>query len=145
MKKNKKEIFDSWITFSAGYYTQNINIFNEKLTIHLLSLQYEVKNFIFLLKYRQRKVDLSTSQKSLVFVTMRHRKFHLYTQLSYTKISYLRKNTYLRKDAETFSFEGNLKKYDISLKRKHTKTNENMIFSVVFTNFCKTKILFFVQ
>ena len=45
----------------------------------------------------------------------------------------------------TFSFEGKFRKYDISVKRKHTKTNENMIFSVLFTNFRKTKILIFMQ
>ena len=45
----------------------------------------------------------------------------------------------------TFSFEGKLRKYDISVKGKHMKTNENMIFSALFTNFLKTKILFFMQ
>ena len=45
----------------------------------------------------------------------------------------------------TFSFEGKFRKYDIFVKRKHTKTNENMIFSVLFTNFRKTKILIFMQ
>ena len=30
-----------------------------------------------------------------------------------------------------------------SVKRKHTKTNKNMIFSVIFTNFCKTIIFSF--
>ena len=62
------------------------------------------ENFIFLLKYRQQKVDLNTSKIPLVFVTIRHRKFHLYVQLSYTKISYLRKNTHLRKDAAFLHF-----------------------------------------
>ena len=73
------------------------------------------ENFIFLLKYRQRKVDLNTSKKSLVFVTIRHGKFHLYVQLSNTKISYLRKNTHLRKDAAFLHFR---------LK----ESSENMIF-----------------
>ena len=73
------------------------------------------ENFIFSLKYRQRKVDLNTSKKSFVFATIRHRKFHLYVQLSYTKISYLRKNTHLRKDAAFLHF--------------HLKEmSENMIF-----------------
>ena len=36
-----------------------------------------------------------------------------------------------------------IRKYDISVKRKHTKTNENMNFSVLFTNFRKTNILYF--
>ena len=44
-----------------------------------------------------------------------------------------------------FLFEGKFRKYDISVKRKHTKTNENIIFSVFFTNFRKTKILFFMR
>ena len=42
----------------------------------------------------------------------------------------------------TFLFEGKLSKYDISLKRKHTRTNKKMIFSLLFTNFRQTKILF---
>ena len=65
---------------------------------------------------------------------MRHRKFHLYVQLSYTKISYLpKKNAFVERCCFlTFSFEGKLRKYDISVKRKHTKTNEIMIFSALF-------------
>ena len=62
------------------------------------------ENFIFLLKYRQRKVDVNASEKMLLFVTIRPRKFYLYVQLSYTKISYLRKNTHLRKDAAILHF-----------------------------------------
>ena len=68
------------------------------------------ENFIFSLKYRQRKVDLNTSKKLLVFVTIRH-----HIRLSYTKISYLRKNTHLRKDAAFLHFR---------LK----ESSENMIF-----------------
>ena len=45
----------------------------------------------------------------------------------------------------TFSFEGNFRKYDIFVKRNHTKAEEKMIFSVLFTNFSQTKILFFMQ
>ena len=61
------------------------------------------------------KVDLNAGRKSLVFVTKRHRKFYLYAQLPYTKISYLRKNTHLLKDAAFlhFRFKG---------------SSENMIF-----------------
>ena len=73
------------------------------------------ENFIFSLKYRQRKVDLNTSEKSLVFVAMRRRKFRLYVQVSYTKVSYLRENTPLWKDAAFLHF---------CLK----KSSENMIF-----------------
>ena len=69
------------------------------------------ENFIFSLKYRQRQFDLNTSKKSLVFVTTQH----LYVQLSYTKNSYLRKNTHLQKDAAFLHFR---------LK----ENSENMIF-----------------
>ena len=61
---------------------------------------HATENFTFLLKYCQQKVDLYTSKKLLVFVT----KFHRYVQLSYTKISCLRKNTHLRKDAAFLHF-----------------------------------------
>ena len=44
-----------------------------------------------------------------------------------------------------FLFQGKFRKYDISVKRKHTKTNENIIFSVFFTIFRKTKIVFFMR
>ena len=44
----------------------------------------------------------------------------------------------------TFSFQGKFRKYDISVKRKQTKTNEKVIFSLLFTNFRKKKILFFM-
>ena len=85
------------------------------MTNGLFSLQYDVANLIFLLKYRHRKVDLNTSEKLLVFVTIPHRKFHLYVQLTYTKISYLRKNTHLLEDAAFLNFR---------LK----ESSENMIF-----------------
>ena len=81
------------------------------------------EDFIFSFKYRQQKVDLNT-------------------------ISYLHKNTHLRKDATFLRFVffyGKLKKYDTSVKQKHTKTNENMFFSALFTKFCKSKIISFMQ
>ena len=67
-------------------------------------IEINQRYFIFSLKYCQRKADLNTSEKSLVFLTIRHRKFHLYAQLSYTKIPYLRKNMHLRKDAALLHF-----------------------------------------
>ena len=86
------------ITYPAGYYTKKKNIFSKKLTNRCNTTE----NFICSLKYGQRKVDLNTSKKSLAFVTIWH--FHLYVQLSYAKISYLRKNTHLRKDAAFLHF-----------------------------------------
>ena len=77
--KEKREILDSSITFSAGYWRKNINIFNEKFTT--FSLQYDVTNVIFSLKYRPRKVDRNNTEKSLVFVTIRQ-KIASYIQLS---------------------------------------------------------------
>ena len=116
MKQEKKDILDSSITFPARYYSNYINIFTY---IKIAYFHY-------------------------------NRKFHLFVQLSYTKISYLCKNTHLS-FAERYLLHfrlnkslGNvIRKYDISVKRKHTKTNENMNFSVLFTNFRKTNILYF--
>ena len=70
------------------------------------------ENVIFFLKYCHKNFDLNVSKKSLVFVTIRKIKFHPYDQLSYTKVSYLPKNTHLRRDATffTFSFEGKFRK-----------------------------------
>ena len=101
--------------------------------------------FIFSLKYRQRKVDLNTSKKSLVFVTIRQKISSLRPAILYENFIFTQKYAFAERCCFlTFSFEGKLRKYDISVKRKHTKTNEN-IFSVLFTNFCRTKILFFMQ
>ena len=45
----------------------------------------------------------------------------------------------------TFSFEGKLTKHDIFVEREGSETNESMIFSVLFTNFCQTKKNFHVK
>ena len=62
------------------------------------------ENLIFSLKDRQRKVDLNTSKNRWFPLHMTYRKFHLYVQLSHKKISYLRKNPHLRKDAAFLHF-----------------------------------------
>ena len=103
------------------------------------------ENFTFWLKYCQQKVDQNTRKKTLVFVTIQQ--FHPYVQLSYTKISYLRKNTHLRKDAAflhfrlkessenmIFPWNGNI--------RKLTKIWSFLQFSQIFV---RRKILFFMQ
>ena len=101
--------------------------------------------FIFSLKYRQQKVDLNTSKKSLVFVTIRH-KIYLRAAVVYENFIFTQKYAFAERCCFLrFSFEGKLKKYDISVKQKHTKTNKNMFFSALFTNFCKTKNNFFIQ
>ena len=51
IKKKKKDICDSSITFPVGYYRENINIFIEKLTNGLFLLN-TTEIFIFSLKYR---------------------------------------------------------------------------------------------
>ena len=105
----------------------------------------KTESFIFLLKYGQRKIDLNTSKKNacfrysatenFIFTSSYHiRKFHIYA-----KVRIAERYSFL-----TFSFEGKLRKHDISEKRKHTKTNENVTFSALLTNFRKTKILFFM-
>ena len=105
------------------------------------------ENFIFSLKYRQRKVDLNANEKSLFFVTI----YGIY--LSSLRPAIVCEHFIFTQEYAfakrwcfvTFLFEGKFRKYDISVKRKHTKTNENMILSVLLTNFCKTKIPFFMQ
>ena len=62
------------------------------------------ENFIFLLKYSQQKFYLNADEKLFSFGTVWHRKFHLYVQLPYTKISYLRKHTHVRNDAAFLYF-----------------------------------------
>ena len=100
--------------------------------------------FISLLEYRQRKVDLNTSKKSLVFVKIRQKISSLRPAILYENFIFTQKYAFAERCCFlTFSFEGKLRKYDISVKREHTKTNENLIFSALFTNFHKTKILFF--
>ena len=92
----------------------------------------KTENFILLLKYCQRKVYLNACKKSLVFVTTRHRKYNLYVQLSFTKISYLRKSTHLRKDAAFWHFHSK-------------KSSENMIFPWNGNIRKLTKIWFFLS
>ena len=103
------------------------------------------ENLIFLLKYCQRKIDVNISKKlqynSLQLVTTWHRKFHRWAIICENFI-FMQKYAFGERYCFlTFSFEGKLRKFDISVKRKQTKTNENMIFSALFTNFCSTKIL----
>ena len=62
-----------WILTKKIYIYKHLQ---RKLTNGLFWLQYDVANFIFSLKYCQWKVDLNAGEKSLVFVTKRHRKFH---------------------------------------------------------------------
>ena len=90
--------------------------FHLNIVNRLFSLQYDIENFIFTSCYR------------------------LWSFIFTQKYAFADRCCFV-----TFSFEGKSRKYDISAKRKHTKTNKNMIFSVLFTNFCKTRIIFFMQ
>ena len=104
------------------------------------------ENFIFLLKYSQPKVDLSTGKRLLVFVTIRQKFSSLRPVIVYENFIFTEKYAFVERCCFlTFSLEGKLRKHDISVKRKHTKTNENIIFSAISTNFRKTKVLFFMQ
>ena len=103
-----------------------------------------IEILIFLLKCCQRKVDLNTSKNSLLSVTIRQKFSSLSPTIVYENFILTQKFPE-RCCFLTFSFEGKSRKYDISVKRKHTKTNENMVSSVLFTIFHKTKILFFMQ
>ena len=88
------------------------------------------RNFIFL---------LNTSEKLLVLAAIRQKISSLRTVIVYKNFIFIQKSTFAERISFlTFSFEG-------KFKRKDTKSNENMIFSVLFTNFRKPKILFFMQ
>ena len=101
------------------------------------------ENLIFLLIYLQRKADLNTSEKLLVFVTVQHNTYAIRPAIIYESFIFTQKYAFAERYCFlTFSFKGKLRKYDISVKRKHTKSNENITFSALFTNFRETKILF---
>ena len=103
------------------------------------------QDFICSLKYRERKVDLKTSKKLHVFVTIRQKISSLRPAIAYENFIFTQKYAFAeRYYFLTFSFEGKLRKCDVSVKRKRTKINENMIFPALFTNFRETKILFFM-
>ena len=85
------------------------------------------ENFIFLLKYRQQKVDLKTSKKLLVFVTIQNfvftssyriRKFHIYGKiricgkmlLSYIFVWRKAQKIWYFRETETYE---NKRKYDL--------------------------------
>ena len=115
-------------------------MFNEKLTNCLFSLQYDVANFIFSFKYRQQKVDQNVSEKLLIFVTIRQKILSLnfsYLTRKFQIYAFVERCCFL-----TFSFEGKFRGCDISVKRKHTKTNENMTFSVLSKIFVRRKFFF---
>ena len=119
------------------------------LTNGFFLLQCNVENFILLkislLKYRQRKVDLNTTKKCLFswqddkesfIFTYSHciRKFHIYARIPICGkmlLSYI----IIWLNQKIWHFP----------KTETCKTNENIIFFVLFKNFHKKKILFFMQ
>ena len=93
-----------------------------------------------------KEADLNTSKKSLVFITIRQKTSSLRPAIVYENFIFTQKYAFAERCCFLkFSFERKFRKYDISVKRKHTKTYENTIFPAFFTNFHKTKILFFMQ
>ena len=102
------------------------------------------ENLIFLFIYCHRKVDLNTSKKSLVFVTIRQKiSSSLRPAIVYENFIFSQKCAFAERCCFlTFSFEGKLRKYDISVKQKHTKTNENVIFSAFSQIFVRRKFFF---
>ena len=81
-----KEIFDFSITFPVENDRRKYRYLQTKVNQWLAFAAIWRKKIIFSLIHYQQKVDLNTSQKALAFVTIRHRKYHLYVQLYYTKI-----------------------------------------------------------
>ena len=86
------------------------------------------EDFIFSLKYRQRKVDVNTSKKLLVFITIQA---IIYENFIFTqKYAFAERCCFL-----TFLFEGKFRKYDIFVKRKHTKADEKNDLFCLFHKF----------
>ena len=80
----------------------------------------------------------------LVFVKIRQKNSSLRTVIIYENFKFTQEYAFAERCCIlTFSFEGKLKEYDISLKRKYMKTNENMIFSVLFRNVHQPENSFF--
>ena len=139
-------MLDSLITFPVWYYQNNISIFNENFINHLFSLQYHVENSSFHLNIINEKLtkiltknclfSLQYNIKTFIFTYSYHiRKFRAHKRHSQEdSFCFLR-----------FLFEGNFRKYDISVLRKHTKTNKNMMFSVLLRKFPETRILCLMQ
>ena len=127
MKENKKEIRDSFITFPAGYYKKNLNIFSGNWPIACFCWNE--------LKYHQRKVDLNTSQKSLVFVKIRHKISSSCKAIAYENFIFTQEYAFAERCCFlTCSFEiGKWKLRNIN------------VFWVSFTTFLKTKIIFIIQ
>ena len=124
--KHLQRKVDQWLVFAEmrqKITSFRLNIINKKLT------KIPAKNHLFLLQY---DIDLRISSLRQAII---HENF-IFTQ----KYAFVERCCF-----PTFSFEGKLRKYDISMKRKHTKTNEIMIFSALITNFRMTKILFFMH
>ena len=95
------------------------------------------ENLIFLLIYLQRKADLNTSEKSLVFVTVQHNAYTIRPAIICESFIFTKKYAFAERCCFlTFSFKGKLRKHDNFVKRKNTKN-----FSAVSTNFHRTKIL----
>ena len=135
-KETKKR--SSLFPFPAGYYRKNGNIFKEKLFNRFFSLQYDVEKLIFSLKYRQQKLDLNTNKKKNFFLSYNKRqKISSLHRPIVDENSILREGTHLQKDAAFFFifFQRKFRKCDISTECKHTKTNKNMIFFVLFHKF----------
>ena len=101
------------------------------------------ENSIFSHKCRQRKVHLNTSKKSFVFVTIRHRKFHLYIHLSYTKIWYLRKICICGKMLLSYIFVWRTKVQKIWFFRENLRKLTKILSFLSFSKFSLDENSFF--
>ena len=99
------------------------------------------ENFIFLLKYRQRKVDLNTSKKPLVFVTIRQKISSLRAAITYENFIFTQKYTFAKRSyifvwrkvkkiwyfRETETYESK-QKYDLFCTFHKVSYDENCFF-----------------
>ena len=115
--KHLQQKVDQWLVFAA---------MRQKISPFCLSIVNEkyipAKNCLFSLQY-----EISSLRPAIIYENF------MFTQ----KYAFTERCCFL-----TLSFEASSENM-IFPWQKHTGTNKNMIFSTVFTNFRKTKILFF--
>ena len=83
-----------------------------------------------------KEADLNTSKKLLVFVTIRQKISSLRPAIIYENFIFTQKYAFAERCCFlTFLFEGKFRKYDIFVKRKHTKADEKNDLFCLFHKF----------
>ena len=96
-------------------------------------------------KYTTKKIHIHIFNKKLIngLLLLQYHVAILRTAIVYQNFIFTQEYAFVERCSFlTFSLEGKIRKNDNSVKRKHTKNNENLIFSVLFKNFARRKFFF---